>query len=148
MNVAILSLTVVLLLAGCGKEPPGKQSEEPEDRVSVPPGAPRAVFSVPEGSEQLMEDTVREFAKRYGFRECEVPHYSWYSGPGYVRVLYKNDPFAIWAWQHGPAGVFHITPNNTNYTSQEFGKLTNSLAAALQQVFPTGVELNPTNRYK
>ena len=145
MNVAILSLTIVLLLTGCGKHPPGKQ---PEDQVSVPSGAPRAEFTLSKGSGELMEQTVREFAKQHGFQECEVPHYATYSGPGYVRVLYKNDRFAIWAWHHKPAGVFHVTPYNTNYTSQEFGQLTNSLSAALRQVFPTGVEWNPANHYE
>jgi hypothetical protein len=143
MKNLILSAAVLLFLAGCSRP-----HMQPEERVTVPPGAPRAVVKLARQGQRLevplFNDTVGQFAKQHGFHECEVPHYTEYSGPGYVRVLYKNEQFAIWAWA-GSSAVFHITPYTTNYSSQEFERLTNAFVGTLQQVFSNRVELNPTN---
>ena len=137
MKVLIPSLVLLLLVAGCGKQ-------QTEEGVVVPPGAPRAVLKAARQRDaQVLDDTLREYASQKGFRQCPVPHYDggFYSGPGYPRVLYKDHRFAIWAWEQGPRGVFHLAPYTTNYTSQEFERFTNAVVMAVGRVLH--VELNP-----
>lgn len=88
---------------------------------------------------------MKGFALSHNFRECPVPHYDVYSGPGYPEALYKDQQFAIWAWANQPFAAYNVAAYTSNYNLHDFQGLTNSLALAIQEAFPGRVEVNPTN---
>jgi hypothetical protein len=144
MRAYLTAAVLLTLIFGCGKQP-----EKKYEQVTVPRGAPRCVIRVVREDTSLdlplLNETIKQFAKSNAFRECEAPHYSIYSGPGYPDALYKSDQFMIWSWEQEPRGVFHLAPHATNYTAQDFDRLTNALVGRLSELFASRVEVNPTN---